>query len=419
MRVNKVRLILPEEKTLKGVTISQDESTGMIMLTGTCTELDGFILMFDKPVVADGDVIFEGFNMGYFDLIRSDGTLKSPPSYTTYSSGITYYVETETNVTYVGIKLRIFANRNYSSSGKQGLVVTNPGVLYTTYISPSEEFSDNAVNLVKIAENMDSLPSGNANKYVTFLDNGSYNIKISSALSTRNYDIYFDKPITNAKYFTLFSTTLLENIFNMYLITSTGSLTINKTNQFQSISDYLPITGLRLRPKSNRNIDITIRLMAGESPRGYVAPKENTLEVQSRVYFSDLRIKNKSIMNEYQRLISQSRLNNTRYSEAASLLKGLKGTDNKGYLTDISFYGATLFNNIEERIVAIEEYLMSSDSVKPHLVDYMINKPESMTVGMHWISGIDPDDSEAMVGIDSTSQYENENNIDNTLGLIE
>ena len=134
------------------------------------------------------------------------------------------------------------------------------------------------------------------------------------------------------------------------------------------------------------------------------------LEIKPRVYFSDEKISQKTIVDNYKKYLS-----NSKYSNASTEInKLLKYTND--YLTDVAFLGATLLNDIENRMLLVEEYLEDAGIEKPELTLY--GEQPVLSVGMHWISdsGLD---YEVIVSGDSTSEYVNEDETSSTIGLIE
>ena len=89
--------------------------------------------------------------------------------------------------------------------------------------------------------------------------------------------------------------------------------------------------------------------------------------IDSRVYAQDINIENVSVFNEYQSLLAQGK-----YKDASNLLNN----------SDVYFYGAWMFNLLENRLNEIGKYVMSME--KPKLTIYQSEEP-TVNIGMTWI----------------------------------
>ena len=85
-------------------------------------------------------------------------------------------------------------------------------------------------------------------------------------------------------------------------------------------------------------------------------------------FFQDVSIDKLPIMEKFNRMIAQGN-----YSAASEYINE----------QDISFYGAWFLNMLEERLIAIENYIMYSTD-KPNLTTYNDIEPTNVAVGYCW-----------------------------------
>lgn len=90
--------------------------------------------------------------------------------------------------------------------------------------------------------------------------------------------------------------------------------------------------------------------------------------IDDRIFFQDICIDNLDIMNKYQQYITSGA-----YSNASSYINN----------ANVSFYGAFLLNMLEERLIAIENYIIN-DMEKPDIVAYSDTEPTGVEVGYCW-----------------------------------
>lgn len=90
--------------------------------------------------------------------------------------------------------------------------------------------------------------------------------------------------------------------------------------------------------------------------------------IDSLNFFQDISIDKLSIMETHQRMIA-----NGTYSAASEYLNE----------QDVTFYGAWLLNMFEERLIAIENYVLYTLE-KPDLTTYNDIEPTDVEVGYCW-----------------------------------
>lgn len=90
--------------------------------------------------------------------------------------------------------------------------------------------------------------------------------------------------------------------------------------------------------------------------------------IDDRIFFQDICIDKLPIMEQYQKFIAAKA-----YSNASDYL-------NK---SSVSFYGAFLLNMLEERLIALENYVVH-DMEKPDIVAYTDTEPTNVDVGYCW-----------------------------------
>ena len=106
----------------------------------------------------------------------------------------------------------------------------------------------------------------------------------------------------------------------------------------------------------------------------YFSPTSDPPVIDDRIYFQDVRLSQMSIKNLYEEFLAQED-----YSSASNLLND----------EDMDFFGASILNLFENRIVAIETYVCSQEfkDEKPVLTAYQSTEPEGeeVDVGFTWI----------------------------------
>lgn len=108
----------------------------------------------------------------------------------------------------------------------------------------------------------------------------------------------------------------------------------------------------------------------------YVYPN---YDIDDRVFFNDVNISGTETLNKYIELIQ-----NNRYTDANILLND--GIYDGDIYPEIDFFGAWIFNLLENRLFAIESYIENME--KPDLVTYTDNIPTDKSEGYCWISNI-------------------------------
>ena len=96
--------------------------------------------------------------------------------------------------------------------------------------------------------------------------------------------------------------------------------------------------------------------------------EDNNYQVDSRIFFQDISLDDLEIWEEYKTLISKGS-----YASASQLLND----------SEIDFYGAWLFNLLENRLEAIGSFLLKKNN-KPTLQTYSLTEPTAKN-GLHWI----------------------------------
>lgn len=92
--------------------------------------------------------------------------------------------------------------------------------------------------------------------------------------------------------------------------------------------------------------------------------------IDPRAFMSDTDLEHLDLLQQYQTLIRRKK-----YSEAARLL------NHSGSF----FYGASLFNKLEDRLYRLGQYLTAKDA-KEEPGYYQAAAPASPKQGMHWIA---------------------------------
>ena len=90
--------------------------------------------------------------------------------------------------------------------------------------------------------------------------------------------------------------------------------------------------------------------------------------IDDRHFFQDVSIDKLPIMDKYNSMINASS-----YTSASEYIN----------TQDVTFYGAWILNMLEERLIAIEEYLLN-EVEKPDLVKYTDTEPTDVEVGYCW-----------------------------------
>lgn len=90
--------------------------------------------------------------------------------------------------------------------------------------------------------------------------------------------------------------------------------------------------------------------------------------IDKRYFFQDISIDKLPIMNKYNGMITAGS-----YSAASEYINA----------QDVTFYGAWILNMLEERLIALENYLVY-DVEKPDLVTYSDTEPTDVEVGYCW-----------------------------------
>ena len=90
--------------------------------------------------------------------------------------------------------------------------------------------------------------------------------------------------------------------------------------------------------------------------------------IDNRYFFQDVSIDKLPIMDKYNGMINASA-----YTDASEYINA----------QDITFYGAWILNMLEERLIALENYLIY-DVEKPQVVAYTNTEPTDVDVGYCW-----------------------------------
>lgn len=90
--------------------------------------------------------------------------------------------------------------------------------------------------------------------------------------------------------------------------------------------------------------------------------------IDDRIFFQDISIDKLDIMKRYQSFIAAGA-----YTNASNYING----------TNVSFYGAYILNMLEERLIAIEDYIVNTME-KPDIVAYSDEEPTDVEVGYCW-----------------------------------
>ena len=92
-------------------------------------------------------------------------------------------------------------------------------------------------------------------------------------------------------------------------------------------------------------------------------------DIDNRIFWQDMNLSQTLIMQKY-----YTYLNAGNYDKASELLNN----------SDVFFYGAWILNLLENRLYAMENYLMNEEE-KPTLVTYQSTEPRNAYEGMNWI----------------------------------
>ena len=90
--------------------------------------------------------------------------------------------------------------------------------------------------------------------------------------------------------------------------------------------------------------------------------------IDDRIFFQDISIDKLEIMKRYQAFIADGA-----YTNASNYINN----------TSVSFYGAYILNMLEERLIAIEDYVVHVME-KPDMVAYSDEEPTDVEVGYCW-----------------------------------
>ena len=90
--------------------------------------------------------------------------------------------------------------------------------------------------------------------------------------------------------------------------------------------------------------------------------------VDDRIYFQDINLSQLNTKTNY-----ESYLANGQYTDASAELNN----------ANIDFFGASVLNLIENRLIAIENYLLTL--TKPDWTYYGASEPDNVPVGYSWI----------------------------------
>lgn len=104
-------------------------------------------------------------------------------------------------------------------------------------------------------------------------------------------------------------------------------------------------------------------------------------DVDNRTFFSDVSISGVETLNKYIELIQAGD-----YTSASTLLN--EGTYDGAIYNEIDFFGAWILNLLENRLYAIENYLLSGQREKPDLLTISDTEPSDKSEGYCWISSI-------------------------------
>lgn len=121
--------------------------------------------------------------------------------------------------------------------------------------------------------------------------------------------------------------------------------------------------------------------------------------IDNRLWFSDVKVSQKSTMDSYQNLIS-----NENYTEASELLNN----------SEVSFLGKEVLDTFEDEIIKIEEYIDGNLTANTnwYFTDHV---PNHIKVGEPWVS--DKDDFTVIVA--STQAGISEQQLGVETGLVE
>lgn len=98
----------------------------------------------------------------------------------------------------------------------------------------------------------------------------------------------------------------------------------------------------------------------------------NDYQIDDPLFFSDIGLSNLEFVDNYKELLKESK-----YTSAANVLNS----------NDIDFFGAWIFNLLENRLKAIEDFLDDGQG-KPDLVSYSDTMPKDKPEGYSWVSDV-------------------------------
>ena len=90
--------------------------------------------------------------------------------------------------------------------------------------------------------------------------------------------------------------------------------------------------------------------------------------VDDRIYFQDINLSQLTTKTNFETYLA-----NSQYTDASAELNN----------ANIDFFGASVLNLLENRLVAIENYLLTL--IKPQLTAYQSTEPTGVGVGFTWI----------------------------------
>lgn len=92
-------------------------------------------------------------------------------------------------------------------------------------------------------------------------------------------------------------------------------------------------------------------------------------QIDSRLFISDIDLEHLDLLQQYQTLLGRKE-----YDKASALLEN----------SDSFYYGASLFNMLEDRLYKIGQYVMTKE--KPSLGYYQTDVPALSKKGISWIA---------------------------------
>lgn len=91
--------------------------------------------------------------------------------------------------------------------------------------------------------------------------------------------------------------------------------------------------------------------------------------IDPRMYYQDVQLSQLNTKASY-----EAALDNNQYTNASTILQN----------SDVDYYGAYFFNKCEDKLVAVQNYLLTVN--KPDLMRYQSAEPTNVDDGMSWIS---------------------------------